>query len=274
MFLLAAADSQRSSNGPAHGFRDNVPMNPLLAALLTASLAGGGHVPDGACSSYLYEPAYHLDYKLRGHPRPYLPQPGDIMMYTDKNLFWEITHDLALAFQPHGSGIVVCRPDGTLGTLEAGPNDTYFVRVLDTLPHLREYEVNGPVWIRKRRTPLTAEQSACLTAFAMRQEWKKFALIRLGGQLTPLRSRGPLRTFILGKPRGDRDGYFCSELVTEACVAAGLVDRRTARPSCTYPHDLFYDWSFNLYLTTHFTLAHGWEPPARWVSSPCSPARP
>jgi hypothetical protein len=193
------------------------------------------------------------------------------MMYTDSSVFWEITHNWALAFQPHGSGIVVQRPDGSLGILEAGPNDTFHVRVLDMLPHLCEYEGRGPVWIRKRKAPLTADQSACLTAFAMRQEWKKFALIRLGAQLTPLRNRGPLRTYLLGKPRGDRSGYFCSELVTEAMCAGGLIDPATARPSATYPHDLFYDSSFNVYLNRHFTLAHSWEPPARWMSCPpCS----
>jgi hypothetical protein len=190
------------------------------------------------------------------------------MVYTDSNLFWEITHDLALAFQPHGSGIVVARPDGSLGILEAGPNDTFSVRVLDMLPHLREYEAKGPVWIRKRRTPLTPEQSARLTEFAMRQDGKRFALIRLGGQLTLFRSRGPLRTYFLGKPHGDRAGYFCSELVTEAMVAAGLIDAHTARPAATYPHELFYDRSYNFYLNRHFTLAADWEPPARWVSSP------
>jgi hypothetical protein len=134
------------------------------------------------------------------------------------------------------------------------------------LPHLHEYEVKGPVWIRKRKTPLTPEQSACLTEWATRQEGKLFALIRLGGQLTPLRSRGPLRTYFLGKPRGERDSYFCSELCTETLVHVGLIDAATARPSCTYPHDLFYDSSWNLYLNRHFTLADGWEPPARWVS--------
>jgi hypothetical protein len=253
-------------------------MHVLLYPLMLIALVGQGQLPDGAGGSFLYEPAYHLDSKLRGTPRPYCPQPGDIMMYTDSSIFWEITHDLALAFQPHGSGMVVRRPDGTLGTLEAGPNDTYYVRVLDTLPHLKEYECKGPVWIRQRKTPLTPEQSEALTAFAMRQEWKKFALIRLGGQLTPLRSRGPLRTWFLGKYKGERDSYFCSELVTTAGCAAGIIDVNTARPSATYPHDLFYDSSFNLYLNTHFSLACGWEPPARWVSniscSPCSPALP
>jgi hypothetical protein len=107
----------------------------------------------------------------------------------------------------------------------------------------------------------------------MRQEGKWFALIRLGGQLTLLRSRGPLRTYILGKPRGDRSSYFCSELVTEAAVAAGLIDRRIARPAATYPHDLFFDRSYNLYLNRNFTLADGWEPPARWASQPASADR-
>jgi hypothetical protein len=236
----------------------------LVAALMPAQAA----VPPSTC--FLYEPAYHLDKILRGQPRTVDLQPGDIMLYTDSNWFWEITHDLAGAFQPHGSGVVVRRPDGTLGILEAGPNDTMHVDILDALPHLKEYECRGPVWIRRRKCPLTDEESARLTEWAMRQKGKGFALIRMGGQLTPLRSRGPLRTFFIGKPHGDRDSYFCSELVTETLVYTGLIPRETARPCCTYPHDLFYDWSFNLYLNTHFTLAPGWDPPARFMSSlPC-----
>jgi hypothetical protein len=242
-------------------------MHGLLVTLL-ATAGTVGVQPPPVPPSYLYEPAYHIDKILRGQPRAYVPQPGDIMMYTDGNRFWAITHDLAGAFEPHGSGVVVRRPDGTLGILEAGPNDTHYVRILDLLPHLQEYESRGPVWIRKRKCPLTPEQEAALTAFAMRQEWKDFALIRLGGQLTPLRCRGPIRSWLLGKYKGDKDTYFCSELATTALCAAGLIDPSTARPSCTYPHDLFYDWSFNLFLLLHFTLAPGWEPPARWVSCP------
>jgi hypothetical protein len=242
-------------------------MLPLLLPLLAAACAtdpAAGQPP----SSYLYEPAYCLDSVLRGQPRPYLAQPGDIMLHCDDSKFWAITHDLAFAFKPHGSGVVVAQPDGSLGILEAGPNDCLQVHVLDMLPHLKEYEAIGLVWIRKRKTPLTPEQSACLTEWAMRQEGKRFALIRLGGQLTLLRSRGPLRTYFLGKPHGERDSYFCSELCAETLVHAGLIDAKTARPAATYPHDLFFDKSYNLYLRNHFTLADGWEPPARWVSSP------
>src|SRR5260370_24010616 len=200
-------------------------MTPLLVTLLAAAGAVGtdpGEVP----GSYLYEPAYHLDLKLRGEPCAYLPKPGDLMVYTDSNVFWELTHDLAGAFQPHGSGVVVARPDGSLGILEAGPNDTLRVRTLPMMPHLHEYEIKGPVWIRKRKTPLTPEQSACLTEWATRQEGKRFALIRLGGQLTLLRSRGPLRTYFVGKPHGERDNYFCSELCAETLVHVGLVDAK------------------------------------------------
>ncbi len=245
-------------------------MGCLLHVLLGALAGPGEKCPP--IGSYLYEPAYCVHNVLRGAPRAYLPQPGDIMLATDDSRFWKITHDLALAFQPHNSAIVVARPDGGLATLEAGPNDTLFVRMLDMLPHLQEYEAKGPVWIRRRKAPLTPEKSACLTDFAMRQEGKWFAVIRLGAQLTPLRSRGPLRTHVMGRPKGDRPAYFCSELVVEAAVAAGLIDARTARPAATYPRDLFFDRSLNFYLRRHFNLADGWEPPARWVSGvPSSP---
>jgi hypothetical protein len=51
-------------------------------------------------------------------------------------------------------------------------------------------------------------------------------------------------------------------------VAAGLIDPATARPAATYPHDLFFEKSLNLYLRRHFSLVCGWEPPARWVCQP------
>jgi hypothetical protein len=243
-------------------------MDALLVTLVSVTCAFVDPGQPEAVGSFLYEPTYCLDTELRGTPRPYKPQPGDIMVYTDGNVFWNITHDLALAGEPHGSGIVVRRPDGSLGILEAGPCDTMHVRILDVFPHLHEYEIKGPVWIRKRKAPLTPEESAALTDFAIRQDGKRFALGRLGLQLTPFRTRGPLRTWFVGKPNGDRCSYFCSELVTEAMVAGGLIDPETARPSATYPHELFHDSSYNLYLNRHFSLAACWEPPARWMSCP------
>jgi len=243
----------------------------LIAAWFVHNLAtGADETPPTPpeVPSFLYAPSYELWNSRQGKVESYVPQPGDIMLATDSNVFWKITHDLAFAGEPHGSGIVVARPDGSLGILEAGPNDTLWVGISDMLPHLKEYDDKGPVFIRKRKTPLTKEQSEHLTEFAMRQQGKRFALIRLGAQLTLLRNRGPLRTYFMGKPNGDRVSYFCSELVTESLVAGDMIDREIARPSATYPHDLFYDQSYNVWINTHYRLQDHWFPPARWTYKP------
>jgi hypothetical protein len=242
-----------------------------MVAILCAILSTAGFQPpvEASCGSYLYQPAFCIDDELRCPAEPYLPQPGDIMLRLDGSVFWRVTHYMALAFDPNGSAIVVARPDGTPAILEAGPNDTMWVRTLDMLPHLKEYTDIGKVWIRKRCVPLTPEQSCRLTAFAMAVDGKRFALPRLGLQLTPFRTRGLVRTCFIGKPRGDGlRSYFCSELVSEACVAAGLLDRETTRPSATYPHDLFYGRSYNPYLNCHLEINGGWCPPARWTNCP------
>ena len=138
----------------------------------------------------------------------------------------------------------------------------------DMLPHLKEYADAGRLWIRKRCVPLTPDQSCRLTEFALAQDGKRFALGRLGQQLTPFRSRGPIRTRFIGKPKGDRPSWFCSELVSEACVAAGLINPEQTRPSATYPHDLFFGRSYNPYLDHHLEINAGWHPPARWTDCP------
>jgi hypothetical protein len=242
----------------------------LHSILLTAGLlAGQGEIVPSGC--YLYQPAYCLDDMLRLPAEPYQPQPGDIVLSTDKLWYWNIGFILALAGHPHHSGIVFRKPDGTLGLLESGPHDTLYVEILDVLPHLKSYDEEGPVWVRRRRFPLTDEQSARLTEWALRQNKKRFALIRLGAQLTPLRSRGPLRTFVMAKPHGDRRSFFCSELLMESCVAAGLLDPKTTRPAATYPRDVFFDRSLNLYINKTLKLDPCWYPPARWTDCPVKP---
>jgi hypothetical protein len=219
-----------------------------------------------ADAGFVYQPAYCLDKALRGPSVPYNPQPGDIVLPTDHSIFWTISHDLALAGHPHHSGIVIALPDGRPAMLEAGPHDVPRCQVLDIATNLRSYELEGEVWIRRRTIPLTAEQSANLTAFALAQDGKRFALVRLAGQLTLFRSRGPIRTRFVGGPHGERCSYFCSELVTEGCVAGGLLDPATTRPAATYPSDLFFDRSHNPYLAKNLRLAPDWDPPARWTS--------
>lgn len=234
--------------------------------VLAGFLCAGGDPAQG--EGFLYRPAYSIAQVFRGPPAPYFPQPGDLMFATDNSLFWTVTHNLAGSGRPNHSGVIFARPDGSLAILEAGPYDTLHVRALDLGSHLRGYEQLGPVWIRRRCVPLTCEESARLTAFALAQDGKRFALVRLGGQLTPLRSRGPLRIHFMGKPKGNRAAYFCSELVMEAIVVAGLLDPTTARPAATYPRDMFMDRSPNPYLNRHLKLAPCWDPPARWSSLP------
>ncbi len=239
----------------------------FFIVIAISCLTSSAQAQPGDCKidSFLYDPSYCLDNVIRGKARPYLPQPGDVMLATDKNLFWKITHDLALAFEPHNSALVVANCNGQLTILEAGPNDTIRIRMLDMLPHLKEYADKGPVWIRKRKTPVTAEQSSLLTEFGEKQNGKRFALGRLGLQLTLFRDRGPFRTKYMGGPHGDRTSYFCSELVTETLVHAGLLPCETTRPSATYPHDLFFDHSHNRFINKHLPLVHDWDPPARWL---------
>src|SRR5579884_4153419 len=142
-------------------------MLSLLCCVL--SVAGPVEGPP-AIGSYLYQPAFCIDDERRGPALAYVPQPGDLMLRLDGSKFWRVTHYMALAFDPNGSGIVFARPDGSLAVLEAGPNDTMWVSTPDLLPHLKEYADVGKVWIRRRCVPLTPEQSAKLTAFALAQD--------------------------------------------------------------------------------------------------------
>jgi hypothetical protein len=232
-----------------------------------ANLAFFGSGKPAPPGSYLWQPCFAEDHVLRAPTRPYVPQPGDIVMSTDTSTFWLLMHNLAGTSHPTHSMIVFAMPDGRLGILEGGPHDTLKCRVLDPLPHMFTYEAEGRVWVRRRACPLTPEQSARLTEFALAVDGRDFAIGRLGVQLTPFRTRGPIRTAFVGKPKGiDRNGYFCSELIAEACVYAGLMDPRTTRPSATYPRDLFMDRSLNPYLNKHLKLAPAWDPPARWTS--------
>jgi hypothetical protein len=244
------------------------PVEKMKAKVAELALPGRGK--PAPAESYLWQPAYVLDHELRGPPRAYIPQPGDIVLAADTSRFWKLMHNLAGTGDPTHSMIVFAFPDGSPGILEAGPHDTLKVRTLEALPHMLTYEMEGRVWVRRRAVPLTPEQSARLTEFALAADCRKFALARLAGQLTPLRTRGPIRTHWTGKPRGlSQDNYFCSELVVEACVYAGLIDPTIARPSATYPRDIFMDHSPNNYLRRHFKLAPCWDPPARWTSSAC-----
>jgi hypothetical protein len=242
------------------------PVERMKAKVAALALPGAGKPMP--CGSFLWQPTYEMDFYLRGPAQPYTPQPGDIVLSTDTSQFWKLMHNLAGTSDPTHSMIVFAYPDGSLGVLEGGPHDTLKCRTLEALPHMLTYENEGRVWVRRRTVPLTPEQSARLTEFALATDGRQFSLGKLAWQLTTLRTRGPIRTAFMGKPRGlEKSGYFCSELIVEACVYAGLLDACTARPSATYPRDLYMDRSPNPYLNRHLKLAPAWDPPARWTSS-------
>jgi hypothetical protein len=250
-------------------------MGPLLCLALAAGCAGSDASADGAgCAgiSYLYQPAFSMDHELREPAMPWVPQPGDIFLCTGREMWAKLGHWAAGSGAPQHSGIVFLRPDGTPGLLEAGPDNSLHCHMMDLFVQLQKYSSHERVWIRRRCVQLTAEQSAALTAFALSVEGKRFALWRMLAQVTPFRSRGSWRTQYVGGPHGDRHSYFCSELVTEACVAAGLLDPTTTRPAAMYPRELFFGRSTIPYIDKHLDTS-AWAPPARWTLCPGSEAR-
>jgi hypothetical protein len=246
----------------------------ILASSLAATGAMAGKQPKPACPveqtgfGFLDCPAYSTSWEHRPPYTPYSPQPGDIMFCTDDVLIFLTGHILSGAGQPTHSAVFFRRPDGQLAILEAGPFNSSHIGILEPLEHLRNYEQKGTVWIRPRSCPLTEEQSARLTHFAMCQEGKRFAWARMYSLITPVRTRGPIRTYFVGKSHGgDRDKYYCAELAAEAIVASGAIDAADSRPAATFPSDLFYDGRKNPFLKHHFKLSeHGWGVPSHWSS--------
>jgi len=244
-------------------------MNPVFASMVLCGLLAGQGNDSVSETGYLTAPAYAIDDAIRAPVQKYTPQAGDIYMSTDRSWIINAGHRLAFSGQPNHSGVVIAMPDGKPAILEAGPFNGFKVEILDLYYDLSHHEERTEkCWIRARKTPLTKTQSEQLTAWAIAQTGKPFAVRRMLRQLTPFRTRGPLRTYFLGTPCGEHDCYFCAELVMEACVHAGLLPAETTRPSATYPEDMFFDRSKNLYLDSHFTLAGGWHPPARWLGQP------
>jgi hypothetical protein len=235
----------------------------MLLALLLSAAQLPGFIPKQTGWGFLWQPAFVVDKVRREPAQPYLPQPGDIVLFDSPSPGWHFFYWLAFTGPPTHCGIVVAMPDGQIALLEAGAGSGLDVTIMP----LERHEGYTGIYVRQRKFPLTPEQSAHLTDYAVAVCDKHVSALRFPIQLTPFRMRGPLRTVFFGKPHGIHSTYFCSELVVEACVAAGLLDAATARPAATYPRDLFFDHSSNLYLNHHFTLSDGWFPPALWTDT-------
>ena len=224
------------------------------------------YVPAEAPYGYFYQPAYDVLAIPRPPATPYLPKSGDVILFSDTNVMWSLLFHLALTGKPGHNGIVVTMPGGRLGLFESGYNNTAWSRVTPLEYRINQYA--GFVWVRSRIEPLTEEQDRRLTEFAMMSNGRLYAIGRYLGQLTPFRTRGPLRTRFLGKPIGPGHRYYCSQATVEALLHTGVIDRATARPGATFPQDLFYDRSRNLYIDRHPPLANGWSPPQLWTPIP------
>lgn len=233
----------------------------LLLCLAATPPASGLVEAQYGCVS---APRYSLEEAHAGPLELYQPQPGDLLLSSIDNLFWKTLYALAGTGRPSHAALVLRSPCGALMVLESGyGRGTPWTRVIPICEWRRIHE--GLAWVRRRSVPLTEEQNARLWEFAEQVNDKPYSLLKLVGQLTPFRKRGPLRTFFMGKPLGIGHRYTCAELVLEALVHAGALPCDTTRPGATYPRDMFFDWSWNLHIHRHLSLKDGWEAPRWWT---------
>jgi hypothetical protein len=227
------------------------------AILCTLPLLCGG-TEDEIGGSYLYRCRPCAGPSSPCACETYRPQPGDLVFLDTPSHFWDLMDWLAGTTAPDHLGIVVALPDGRPAVLEAGPDAVPRVFLLDAVGRFQAYD--GLIWIRRLRCPLTAEQSEALTAFAVRQEGKRYSVLRFARQITPFRVRGPVRTKALGRTHMDRRRWICCDLTITAGTAAGLFDSRHMPANSIYARDILDDAKFN--------LSDLYEPAARWLPSP------
>ena len=197
---------------------------------------------------------------------PYEPREGDLIFFDDHSKVWTALFTLAGTGPPLHMGIVVRKRSGTLAVLEAGPDDTVWVEMRDLVPRLHQFtnDFHGEITIRRCKTPLDRFQSAALTAFAKAQAGKRYAVVRLLAQGTPLRSRGALEPW-LGKTSVDRSSWICSEISVAGGTVAGLVGPEVVHSNTVYPRDLVDNRTYDLSASWHDPAV--WHPRLRFTSS-------
>jgi hypothetical protein len=212
-------------------------MFPALLSLVTL-LGGSPPAPPDARHPHGYLWTYRCDEKGQAVREviPYCPKEGDWIFFDDMSEWWTFLYSLASTAPPFHVGIVVKKPDGELAVLEAGPDDSMHVYVLDLIPRLHTFK--GILQVRRCKRVLTPEQSACLTAFAEEQKGKRYAVWRLLLQGTPCKTRGgPLREKC-AYTKFNRCRWLCAEIVVTASALVGLTDPHKIKGSNTYPLDI------------------------------------
>jgi hypothetical protein len=217
---------------------------------------------DCHAAGYLVVPAENPHDSCQLTVEPYYPQPGDILLYTHFCRMYTLAFWFVGSDAPYHAAIVIARPDGTPAILEVGPNSHFHVFtdtcIVELLPRLKSYP--GAIMVRRPCQPLTPEQSAALTQFALAQEGKKFACGRLFLQATPFCCRSGLRHYLFAGTHLDRERWICSENVVAAATVAGLLDPKVHTANSMYPRDLAYDERYDLSASYH--------PPVLWVPDP------
>jgi hypothetical protein len=223
---------------------------------LSLLLGNGGKSPAG----YLAPPAAKHGKTSRPRARPYAPREGDLIFFDEHSWVWNALFFLAGTGPPVHMGIVVKKPGGQLAVLEAGPDDTVWVRLLDLKSRLRQFhrDYGGTITIRRCKVKLNRQKSAALTRFARAQNGKRYAVFRLLLQATPFRARGLLAP-LLARTYLDRDSWICSELAVAAGTVAGLFNPKVVPANATYPLDLVDNRTYN--------LRPVWHDPAEWKSA-------
>ncbi len=228
-------------------------MTPILLLALTATALDRDAVP---CSASLKR-VQHCGERHASYAVPYEPQPGDLLLFRSSRIISNVLCHAVLCGGATHSAIVIVKKDGTLGLLET-PYVGAPVTITEIVPRLQEYR--GRIWVRRHKTPLTAEQSCNLTAFAYEQEGKSydFAGLMVMPFCRPMQCISKKTHSVYDV---DASSYFCSSLVIAAAMAANLLDPLEVRPVCICPNDLMYDKLVD--------LSCGWWPPEQVLVETC-----
>jgi hypothetical protein len=235
----------------------------LGVVLVCAALGRGGAAPCLASANcqagYLVVPADDA-HSCRLETVPYIPQPGDILLFDDENPLYHFLFSLRGAGPPVHVAIAFALPDGRPALLDlTGPTvRAGKVSLLEVMPRLEGY--HGVIMVRRLRCPLTPQQSLDLFQFAAAQQGKDFALGRMLLQGTPFNCRCGLRHYFFAGTCMDRTRWLCSELVVAAATAAHILDPKTFPANSIYPGDLAYDQKYD--------LSGAYQAPVLWVAHP------
>ncbi len=196
----------------------------------------------------------------RLEPAPYLPQPGDILLFDDENPLYHFLFSLRGAGPPVHVAIAFARSDGSPALLDlTGPTvRAGRVSLLEVMPRLENY--HGVILVRRLRCPLSPGQCADLCQFALAQQGKEFALGRMLLQGTPFCCRTGLRHYLFAGTCMNRERWLCSELVVAAATAAQILEPSAFPANSIYPGDLAYD--------NKYDLSRLYQAPVLWVPKP------